>query len=626
MRFPFSMLVRFDVVLPLVAGFIAAACFIACDGRVRLDSAASEPSASAPSAYSSEPPQPSKPHVAQINISGGTPEVGPANILGVASRRSFADLLDLLTRIERGREPQVKGILLVFGSVQPGFVHAQELARVFGRIRKGGMPVVCHANNLGNSSYWLASNACDQVLLDPGGQVETVGIAGQTMYARRLLSELRVDVDMLQVGRFKGGVEPFTRDGPTDEARESLMQTLTSLRSQWLEAIGDARIGAQAYLEGGPYTSDEARAHGLVDDVRFLDEALEIAMSVASVNQVVPRFGPGSRRSEAPEFVGLVRALSGAGLSQGRPHVAILRATGAITMGSGGSLFSDGDGISERDFSRELVRLGRDEAVRAVVLRVDSPGGSALASDLVWRQVMLLRTAKPVVVSIGGMAASGGYYIACAGTRVFAEPTSIVGSIGVFGGKLSINRSLDYVGVSSEIFPASDAPDAAARAAYLSPFAPWDEATRERVSVTMQSVYDLFLGRVSEGRSLSVDQVQVFAEGRIFAAREGLEFGMVDELGGLREATDYALQASGLGPDGLVRLVEESSGIGKLFQLDSDDDEVVGKMAFSAQDVGLRSFAAWAASEELLPYVDAWFPLLRGERALVAVPYALLIR
>jgi len=487
------------------------------------------------------------------------------------------------------------------------------------------MPVVCHAHDLGNETYWIAANACDRIWLSPAGSLETVGIAAQVLYAKRLLAELRIDVDMLQVGKFKGAVEPFTHDGPSDEARASLMQMLTSVRHQWLEGIEQARTGASPQMELGPYSPKEAKDKGLVDAVGMASEAREEAKTRANVSQAVVRFGPGAKTVDTSGIAELVRALSGAGGATDEPHVAVLRATGAIAATSSGALFSDGDGISERQLTQSLFQVGKDEAVRAVVLRIDSPGGSALASDLLWHQLMQLRKIKPLIVSIGDMAASGGYYLACAGTRVFAESSSIIGSIGVVGGKLAIGRGLDHLGVSAEVFPASDAQEARARAAYLSPFVAWDEASRVRALKTMQSVYELFVERVAEGRHLEPQRIAAFAEGRIFAAREGLELGMVDEIGGLQDAIAYALRVGGLEPTGAVRWVEQGSGLEKLLQLDPEDD-VSAATGPMARNWVLRPILASTSSVEWLPYAEAWAPWIQGERMLVAVPFAILIR
>jgi len=575
--------------------------------------------------FADDEPNPSLPHVAEIDISAGLPEVYRGGIFGTPKKRAFSDLVRLLTRIDRGNEEDVKGLVVVFGAMTPGFARAQEVARALSRIRSNGIPVVCHAHRYGNGTYWIAAKACDRIWVSPAGGLDTVGIAGQVLYGKRLLSELKVDVEMLQIGKYKGAAESFTRDGPSEKARASLMNVLTSVRAQWRQDVDDSRDASLAEaIEQGPYAPQEARLRELVDEVGFASQARADAKTRAGVDQVVRRFGPRAKGSDAPNLVEVVRAFSGAGVGPGQPHVDVVRAVGAIAMAPSGSLFSDGQGITYRDLSRTLTRLGRDESSKAVVLRIDSPGGSALASDLLWHRIMELRKVKPVIVSIGDMAASGGYYLACAGTRIFAERASIVGSIGVVGGKFAVGRSLDHVGVSAEVFPARDAPGAGKRAAYLSPFVRWDESTRERVRATMQSVYDLFVSRVVEARSLPEDRVEGFAAGRLFAAREALGEGMIDELGGLQDAIDHAIRAGGLDPDARVRVLGEESGLERMLELGEEDVHTAAGP--TARRWVLRPLVASAAPEDLLPFADAYAPLLAGERTLVAVPFAFLVR
>ncbi|MCU0694754.1 MAG: S49 family peptidase [Polyangiaceae bacterium] len=258
------------------------------------------------------------------------------------------------------------------------------------------------------------------------------------------------------------------------------------------------------------------------------------------------------------------------------------------------------------------------------MLRLDSPGGSARASDLLWIQLMELRRAKPLIVSIGDMAASGGYYMACTGTRIFAQSTSVIGSIGVVAGKFAVPRGLDHIGVSVETIAPKDAPGAAARAAYLSPLMAWDEETRKRVMQTVRAVYELFVTRVAEGRGISQDKVAQFAEGRIFAASDGLKLGMVDELGGLQAAIAYARRAGNLEPDAPVRILGDESGLEKLFALEEDSD-LESQADETAPALLLRALLK-STAPDLAGFVRAYEPLVQGERTLVAVPFALLIR
>ena len=594
-----------------------------CKGRPRhtAPDRSSQASSAASSGWRSEDPDPYGVHVAELDLSHGLPESGLSGWLGTPSHRTFADATRLLHDLHVGKEKQVKGLLVLLGTMTTGFSRAQEIGEALAAVRASGTPVVCHADGLSNASYWLAARGCDRIWVSPAGTVETVGLATQVVYVRRMLGELHVDVDVLQVGRFKGAQEPLTRDGPSDEARTSMVGMLASIRSSWLDAVSKGRPGKQLgeALESGPWAPKEALDRGLIDAVGYDTDARADARARTGVQNVVTRFGPRSRRSEPPGLVSVVRLLSGAGEGGSGPHVAVLRASGSISMESA-SLLGDGDGISHASLSRALEKLRADGSVRSVVLRIDSPGGSALASDLLWTELMALRSVKPLVVSVGDMAASGGYYLACAGTRIFAQPSSVVGSIGVVGGKLSFRRSLDHVGVSSEVIAASSADGAASRAAFESPLDPWDDATKQRMLSVMTDVYELFVSRVAQGRGLPADKVAAFAEGRLHAGREGLSLGMVDELGGLQEAIAFARKAGGLEPDAPAYLVGDESGIERVLGLDDDAAE----QAPSGR--ALARLAVSAIAPDLASFARAFEPMLHGEHTLVAVPFAFLVR
>lgn len=305
--------------------------------------------------------------------------------------------------------------------------------------------------------------------------------------------------------------------------------------------------------------------------------------------------------------------------------MAVVRAIGAITMEASGGLFGDGSGITERGLRRIIRDLRDDDAVKAVVLRIDSPGGSALASDLLWHELMKLRDEKPLVVSIGDMAASGGYYLACTGDRILAEKTSIIGSIGVVGGKLAFGDALESIGVHVETISPSPDPKAAARATYGSALSAWDDPTRERVRSVMQSIYDLFLERVAGGRGVPVEAIAPAAEGRLFAGQAAMDVGLVDEWGGIERAIDVAKELGGLRAEAPVRLVQEPPGL--LDWLGSDEGVSQAK---TAPQITLQIDQASKALSSIAPEITAFLastePLLQGERTLTALPFALFLR
>jgi protease-4 len=601
-----------------------AACALGCHGRPRSFSPAkADPGAASPTrsvGFSSTS------EIVEIDLTRGAAEAAATTLIG-GPKQTYFQLVTLLHSLAGDTEN--RGVLVRFGSGQIGWARAQETGLMLLRLRDAGKHVVCHADGYSNTTAWIAARGCSRIWVSPAGQVDTVGVAAQVIYAHELLADkLGIDVDFLQVGKFKGAEEPFTRNGPSGEARESLETTLSEIRQEWLAGLASARgDDLRKVAEDGPFAPAEARRLGLVDAVGYLDEARDDAKRLTGSDRFDVRFGLASHAQEKPDLGDLFRLLTGGASSRGGPpHVAVVRAVGAIAMDGGGSVLGQRAGITERALGRIIRVLSEDKSTKAVVLRIDSPGGSALASDLLWRQLIQLRQKKPLVVSIGDMAASGGYYLASAGTRIVAEPTSIVGSIGVVGGKLGFGRSLERIGVHVETFGARGAPSPS-RAAYDSPLVAWDAPTRARVKDEMQAIYDLFLQRVAEGRGVPVETIAAAAEGRIFAGQAAKNAGLVDEWGGLSTAIARALSLGHLGEDAPVRIVGETTGIWDLLDTGddaSDGESAIGALTGSAALALVRSTRG-PESKGLQTFLASILPLTRGERTLTALPFALLL-
>jgi protease IV len=587
-----------------------------CDGRHR---------AAASSGTSADEPR-AGPTIAVLDLSDGVPEAPPSGLLGLPSKSASFD--ELVQEAERlGHDKDVRGVLVRLGTANIGLARAQEIGTVLAALRVR-VPVWCHADDLSNGTLYLAARACKRVWLSPAASVDAVGLAAQTIFFHKLLAdELGLDVDFLQVGKYKGAEEPFTRDGPSPEARQSLQSTLSDLRAAWLEGLRQSRPAmAEGTPEDGPYAAGTARELGLVDDVGYFDEARDALKKEASAARVEVRLGGGAAPGGGDDLSDALRAVAGESL--GAAPVSLVRAGGAISMEGGGGLLSESGGIVARRMMRTLARLERDDDVKAVVLRIDSPGGSALASDLLWHELMRIRAKKPLVVSVGSMAASGGYYLASTGTTIFADDTSIVGSIGVVGGKIAAGRALEKIGVHAETIAAKAGdPASTARAAYESLLTPWDDATRVRLLATMTGIYQLFLARVAEGRHIPVDRVAASAEGRIFSGREGKARGLVDELGGLAEAIARARTLAGLPADARVNVAGAPSGL--LDALGGDESEARAGTV-RAQAPGAMEDAAAALllrlGPELAPFLSSMAPLGGRERILCAVPFGLTVR
>jgi protease-4 len=603
---------------PLVAALLAVTVSPACEGRHRSGAAAAGGGQSEPH---------SGPTVAVLDLSAGIPEQPPTGFLGLPTNvPAFDDLLKEVEHLDRDKD--VKGVLVRLGGAHIGLAQALEIGSLLEALGPK-LPVYCHADELGNGTLYLAVRACKRVWLSPAGIVDAVGLAAQLIFFHKLLAdELGLDVDFLQVGKYKGAEEPFTRDGPSPEARASLESTLAGLRAAWLDGMRKARPAAsEPLVEDGPYGASVARDRGLVDDIGYFDEARDALEKAAGAVRAEVVLGSGRSSGDGDELPELLRALSGESL--GKAPVALVRATGAISMEAGGGPLPESGGIAETRMVRTLTRLEKDESVKAIVVRIDSPGGSALASDLIWHAMMRLRAKKTLVVSVGGMAASGGYYLASAGEKIFADETSILGSIGVVGGKIAAERALEKIGVHAETIPAKTGdPRAGARAAYGSLLAPWDAATRARLLQTMTAIYQLFLARVAQGRGVPVERVAESAEGRIFSGKDALARGLVDELGGLKEAIARARSMANLPADARVGVAGEGSSF---LDVLADDDPPSTARAVQTTDVRAPEGAAALASvaqrlaPALGPFVESLAPMAQGERALCALPFALTV-
>jgi protease IV len=415
----------------------------------------------------------------------------------------------------------------------------------------------------GTLSYYLAS-AFGEVWMQPAGTVGLIGFATNALFLRDALDKAGIEAQFVARGEYKSAINLFTQDRYTDAHREADTRLLESLRAQVWLAIADSRNIDQDALDGladhAPLLRDIAVESGLIDRVGFRDEAYARIAELVGAKGISPESGDADGDDGPPRlYLSRYARATGPG-GPARPSIpgrgpkstiAVVTVAGSIVSGRGGSRLPFGSSNAGADtIAAGLREAAHDDSVSAIVLRVDSPGGSVSASETIWREVKKARErGKPVVASMGAVAASGGYYVSMGADAIVANPGTITGSIGVLTGKLVARDLKDRLGVGS------DAVRTNANADAWSVNAPFTPEQHAQVEAEADLVYDDFVQRVAQGRHLSVEAVEAVARGRIWTGADALDHGLVDELGGLRAAVRRAKVLAGLDEDAKVRLI-----------------------------------------------------------------------
>ena len=449
--------------------------------------------------------------------------------------------LEFLGRV-RGTadDPTIRGVILDLRSAPGSLAHVQELRGAIDRVRASSKPVVAYlGQDTGNAAYLLAA-ACDRVFLHPAGGVDLVGLEAEIQYLRGAMENVGVGAQYAKRGRYKSAPETFTETRSTDGSREQTEALLDDLYAQLIDGIARGRnkpVGdVKALVDGGPYTGREALEKGLVDALVYPDE-LEAKSQALFTGEV-----------ETVDDYGLERDSSGWAPERA---IAVVVVDGVIDSGAsspGGFLSGAATGS---DTVVELLDATRtNDAVKAVVLRVDSPGGSAFASDEIWRAVARVKDAgKPVVVSMGAYAASGGYYVSAGADAIYALPGTVTGSIGIYGGKFNVAGLLDRMDVTTESWTRGR------NAGMYSMARPFDEVEYAALDRLIADGYRQFKEKVEKGRNMSPERVEQLAQGRVWSGAAAKERGLVDAHGGFFEALDAARAKAGIAPDESVEIL-----------------------------------------------------------------------
>ncbi|MFW6052187.1 MAG: signal peptide peptidase SppA [Myxococcota bacterium] len=454
-------------------------------------------------------------------------------VLDVESRSELDErgILDLQRRLDRAlHDPQVAGVLLRLRGSDIGLAHAQELRWLIARLEEAGKPVVCQLESATGAEYYACAEA-SRTLIDPAGAVRLMGPSIDVVLIGELLRNLGIRADLVRIGKYKSAPEQLTRSAPTEPAqaqREALLDDV------WARLVADLasdldrpRGDVEALIDRGPYAAPEAvRARmvaGTADDLDHKALAKKAFQDGHRVRSEPPTRAP--ERWGQPGRVGVV-VVDGTLVDGENVDVPLLdiHLSGARTV------------------TKAIDRLAKDPTVEAIVLRVDSPGGSALAADKIWRAVRAARRRKPVVASLGEVAASGGYYVASAADEIWADPSTVTGSIGIFFGKVDVAQLADRVGIHAEQLARGE------HAGAQSIWRPYTDEEREVLREKIGIWYRMFLERVAAGRGMSVDDVDGVGQGRIWTGDAAVTAGLVDRLGGFAAALARARQLAGL-PD-----------------------------------------------------------------------------
>lgn len=434
-------------------------------------------------------------------------------------------------------DSRVTGLLLhpVAAPVLWGKVH--ELRDALLDFKTSGKPLVAFLEFAGDREYLLASVA-DRIVLVPSGQINLLGTASYQVFLRGTFDKIGTTPDLLYVGDYKTAVNTFTETGFTPEHREMTESLNRDAYEQLLDLVASARgrtpDEVRAIIDEGPLQPADALRHGLVDEVAYADE-----MGRTS------GLGEGFTAIEMRRYLQAFRAPR---TPSGAPRVAVLYAVGTIVSGTSGDS-ATGVTLGSDTFVEYVRRVRDDDRIKAVVLRIDSPGGSTVASDVIWRELVLLRDKKPLIVSMSDLAASGGYYIAMPAHAIVAQPGTLTGSIGIFGGKFVVGGTYNKLGMTIETVSNGRFAEMYSGAR---PFTP-DE--RLKVQEQMQAFYDQFVEKVADARGRTPEEIDRVAQGRVWTGRQARDIGLVDDLGGVERAMTMARERAGIAPDQAVQVV-----------------------------------------------------------------------
>jgi protease-4 len=488
--------------------------------------------------------------VVRFSLKGEYPE-------GVSEEGPFADMQPTLSKLmdrlkEAKADKEVKAVWLRIEDLELGRGKVNEVRSAIAAIRKAGKPVYAELVSADTGAYLVAS-ACDFVYMPSSGDLALPGVRLEMMFYKGLLDKLGLKFEMLHMGKYKGAAEPMTRTTMSGPLRESLQAIVDDTYDHMVETIAKDRhlpdYTVKSLIDQGLFSAADAKDAGLIDEVTYADDfekslGERLKLSKVDVDATY-------KKKQAEDYSGLggfmklMEALSGGKKSESgnskKQKIAIVYAVGEITEGKSSSSLFGGSTLGSTTMVEALNKVFGDPKVVAVVLRVDSPGGSATASDLIWHASQNQK--KPMVASMGNVAGSGGYYIAMGAKKIYAEPSTITGSIGVLGGKLVTDGLYAKIGLNTEVVSRGK------NSGILTSTSPFSPDERKIWLRHMEETYHEFVSKAAQGRHMDYEKLEALAQGRVYTGRQAKKLGLIDEVGTLNDAVAAAKKLAGLKAD-----------------------------------------------------------------------------
>ena len=471
-------------------------------------------------------------------------------------------------------DDRIKGISLNNNFMMAGLAQTQAIRKGLVEFKSTGKFIYTYGDFYTQKDYYLASVA-DSIFINPVGVLDFKGLSSEVLFYKDLQEKTGVKMEVIRHGKYKSAVEPYLENEMSDANREQIKELIQSLWNSMVSDIAVSRGISEEDLNSiadtlGGRSPKYAKQSGLLDDIVFFDQYEQKISNALSISE-----GADINYIDLDDYATYSNKKN---LKSGTDKIAVVFAQGEILYGEGGP-----DVIGQGIINKALIKAREDKKVKAIVLRVNSPGGSALTSDIIWREVELAKKVKPVVVSMGNVAASGGYYIAAGANKIFAEPTTITGSIGVFGMVPNISELAKDIGVNAEQVGTN------AKSVDYSLFEPMSEAFRNQVQESIEDTYTTFLDRVAQGRGISIAQADSLAQGRVWSGVDAKRIGLVDELGTLEDAINAAAELAKIDTYGIRKYPKYKSGFER-FMEDLEGASVELKNKIIADEIGEESY------------------------------------